>query len=241
MPMQRPPEQDCQYDFYKAKYSTKYFEDYVDRKDSQGRSLRDRIVFDRSVKSIRKTAGIWTLVCQSQEGRQYTFSAKKVLVASGLTSVPSMPNNLKSAGSFDGPIIHSVDFGSSSLEILSRSDIHHVTILGGGKSAADMVYEVVKSGKTVSWVIRAHGTGAPFLVSGKGKGPFRNAFEAASTRFVSSLNPSIFIQSNVWTNFVHRSSVGVSLLQRMLASVDAEIRRVADYQGGARMIRGSPN
>ena len=51
MPMERPPPQDCMNDLFRAKYTTKYLEDYVDNMSHAGQTLRDRIQFNTHVQS----------------------------------------------------------------------------------------------------------------------------------------------------------------------------------------------
>ncbi|KAL1603430.1 hypothetical protein SLS60_005017 [Paraconiothyrium brasiliense] len=104
-------------------------------------------------------------------------------------------------------------------------------VLGAGKSAADVVYEGVKNGKEVHWVIRTTGTGPSFFASARGKGPFKNAFEAAHTRVIASLGPSIFNSENRWTNFLQHSQLGRFLVEQVLAKQDQAIRNEADYHG----------
>lgn len=56
--MKRPPEVDCYHDFYRAKYTTEYLHQYCSRQDENGRTLRDRIIFDANIREIQKIDGI---------------------------------------------------------------------------------------------------------------------------------------------------------------------------------------
>lgn len=228
--MQPPPESGRRHDFYLAKFTAEYLEQYVDRQDKDGHTLREKIVCNMDVQSIKKVDGRWEVVCDDTKGLQKTFSADKLMVASGLTSIPRMPD-LSGAENFGGPVIHSEAFGINEDEILKSDSLKHITILGGGKSSADMVYAAAKAGKEVSWVIRTTGAGAPFFSPGKGKGPYNSAFEAASTRMVASISPSIFNDKNWWTNFLQRTSTGNWLLKKFIAKVDGDIRSEANYRG----------
>lgn len=181
------------------------------------------MVFNANIQSVKKIDGIWNV-----SGEAGTFIAPKVMVASGLCSLPNMPT-LPGKESFGGPIVHTEGFGDA--QIMGTSEIKKLVVLGGGKSAADVVYEGVKNGKEVHWVIRTTGTGPSFFASGKGRGPFRNAFEAAHTHIVASLGPSIFNRENGWTNFLHHNWIGRLLLEKVLAKQDQDIRNEADYHG----------
>ncbi|ORY17620.1 hypothetical protein BCR34DRAFT_621800 [Clohesyomyces aquaticus] len=205
MPLHRPSETDCHYEFCKADYTAGYLEKYVDRRGHDSRTLRDRIRLDSHVKS-----------------------RQNLIVASGTTSSPNMP---KFSGKhlFGGPILHSVDFGAS--DILQCNSSKQIIVIGAGKSSADMVYEAVKTGNEVSWIIRSNGTGAAFFPEDKGRGPYKNAFEAASTRFLALLNPSIYNEQNIWNKFLQNTYLGNWFLRCLITATDNGIRKVADYKG----------
>ncbi len=118
-----------------------------------------------------RSANLQRLVCSS-----------RLMVANGQSSVPNLPN-FSVEGHFHGKIIHSMDFGQSS--IVQDESIQNVAVIGAGKSAADMVYEAVKANKTVSWIIRKTGNGslgaaafAPIDLPT----PYRNGVEASQAR-----------------------------------------------------------
>jgi hypothetical protein len=99
--------------------------------------------------------------------------------------MPSLPGR----HDFLGQVLHQDGFGSSN--ILTSPEIRNITVLGGGKSSADMVYESVKAGKTVSWILKASDTTGPgFFLSPEGAGPYKNAFEIGMTRLAATLTPS---------------------------------------------------
>ncbi|KAL9054839.1 MAG: hypothetical protein Q9206_003376 [Seirophora lacunosa] len=62
--------------------------------------------------------------------------------------MPSLPGQEK----FQNPIVHQKDFGKS--DVLASSASKRVTVLGAAKSAADLVYDCVKAGKAVTWIVR---------------------------------------------------------------------------------------
>jgi dimethylaniline monooxygenase (N-oxide forming) len=152
-PMERPPEKDCMNDLFRARYTGKYLEDYVDHVQAAGRSLRDRVQFNVYVQSVEKHRDRWHLACTGSDGRSNTrtFIAARLMMANGQASIPRYPD-LPGKDGFEGKITHQIDFGKSG--VIQNGNIQHITVLGGGKSAADMVYESAKAGKTVSWVIR---------------------------------------------------------------------------------------
>ena len=227
--MPRPPEEDIYYEFFKAKYTTKYLENYVDLQKHAGKTLRDRIKFGFEVTTVRKLDGEWQVSGKEVSGSRQAFQTSKLMIASGLTSVPKMPD-LPGKERFAGPIIHQEAFGSSN--ILSSPDIQNITVLGGAKSSADMIYSAVKAGKTVTWVIKAINTTGPgFFLSPKGKGPYKNAFEIGMTRLAATFTPSFMNGETWWTWFLHSSRYGVKMMSSFWESVDKETRKEANFEG----------
>ncbi|KAM0140659.1 hypothetical protein ACHAO1_002345 [Botrytis cinerea] len=230
LPMSRPPEEDIYYEFFKAKYTTKYLENYVDTHRYGDTTLRDRIKLATEVRSLLKKDGKWMIETVDMiSGSSDTWKTTKLIVASGLHSIPNMPS-LPGKELFGGPILHQNDFGSSN--ILTSPDIQRITVLGAGKSSADMVYSAVKAGKTVSWIIKASDTNGPgFLLSPKGKGPYKNAFEVGLTRIVATFVPSFLNGNSWWTWFLHSTKYGVKMMNAFWGAVDNETRKDADFKG----------
>lgn len=217
--MKRPPEEDIYFELFKAKHTTNYLESYVDHQIHGGKSLRDRIHFSTEVQSIIKADGVWSVSTRQQvTGTTYTFQSSRVIIASGLTSIPNMPL-LPGKDDFQGQILHHEDFGSS--KILSSSDVQNITVLGGGKSSADMVYSAVKAGKTVSWVLKeTETTGPGVFLSPKGIGPYKNAFEIGMTRVAATFAPSFMSGYPVWRWLLHSTKLGVKLMNVFWGTVD---------------------
>ena len=219
--MERPPESDLYYEFFKAEHTTKYLESYVDNHSYAGQSLRSRIRFGFSVKTARKKDGEWLITGDTAE-----YRSPKLIIATGLFSAPNIPNILGD-DTFQAPIIHQENFGRSS--VLTSPQIQNVAVIGGGKSAADMCYACVKAGKTVSWIIRASGTGPGFLLSPKGKGPYKNAFEIGSTRVAGTLSPSLISPDTWWTRFLFGSRIGQKIVNAIWVGADREVRDGANF------------
>ncbi|KAG6358430.1 hypothetical protein INS49_014314 [Diaporthe citri] len=185
--------EDCMHDFFRAKYTTKYLEHYVDRMSHAGKTLRDRIQFDTHVESIKKVDGQWRFMCVDTitKSEREMFSSR-VMMANGQSSVPNIPN-FPGQEHFHGKIIHSIDFGQS--DIVQNKSIQHVSVIGAGKSAADMVYQAVKAGKTVSWIVGKTGNGSlgpAALAPINLPTPYKSGVEASQARIMASLQPKIF-------------------------------------------------
>ena len=221
-----PPDEDTYYEFFKSKHTTRYLEKYIDHHSFAGQSLRDRICSNFTVDSITKLEGKWVISGRDSSTAVKEFCATKVIVASGLTSVPNIPP-FPGEDLFEGTILHQLDFGQS--RILTSPQVKHVTVLGGAKSAADMVYESVKAGKSVSWVIRASGTGPGFFSSAesnaKSSGPYKNQHEIASTRMAATLTPTFF-EDSWWMKFLHGTRVGMRIVDNVWTRIDSEVRKL---------------
>jgi dimethylaniline monooxygenase (N-oxide forming) len=111
------------------------------------------------------------------------------MMANGQSLLPNLPD-FAGRDCFHGKIIHSIDFGQSN--VIQDESVQHVAVIGAGKSAADMVYEAVKAGKTVSWVIRktCNGSlGAAAFAPVDLPTPYKNRVEASQARIMASLQP----------------------------------------------------
>ncbi|CAL5870399.1 uncharacterized protein PFLUO_LOCUS4635 [Penicillium psychrofluorescens] len=227
--MPRPPDEDVYLEFFKAKHTTKYLNDYVDSHSYGGQTLRDRVKLSIEVQSVLKIQSGWTVVSKERESPlQHTFKTARLIVASGCTSIPNMPS-LPGKDGFLGQVLHQDGFGSSN--VLTSPDVKNITVLGAGKSSGDMVYEAVKAGKTVSWILKATDTTGPgFFLSPKGVGPYKNAFEIGMTRLAATFTPSFMNGANWWTSLLHSSKFGSKIMAGFWDSINTTARAEADFQ-----------
>ena len=177
------------HELYNAKYVAEYLENYVGELVYEDQSLRDRIRFDFTVATVEKVSGKWAFTGHDNKTKAaFAFHASKVMVANNLTSKPHMAI-FPGQDNYQGQLFHQKDFGQSSM--LTSSD-RHITVLGRGKSAADMVYPCVKAEKSVTWVIISSGSGLAAFLSSEGKGRYKNSVELGFTRVMGTFNPSPF-------------------------------------------------
>ncbi|KAL8718411.1 MAG: hypothetical protein Q9225_004454, partial [Loekoesia sp. 1 TL-2023] len=220
MPMPKPPEEDIYKGVFKARHTSQYLENYTDRRVYGGKSLRERILFGYDVQRITKEAGEWTISgIHTSEGTK-TLRSARVVIASGLTSVPNMPT-LPGQEKFGNPIVHQKDFGRSG--VLSSSDLKRIIVLGAGKSAADMVYDSVKAGKTVTWIISATGTGPAFFVSADSKLSPSTLYLIGTLRILATLSPSIFNADSWWNKFLQGTQMGRNQLNKVHDSLNKSV------------------
>lgn len=222
-PFTPPPDADTYYDYFPARYVTAYLQKYMDNHVYNGSSLRSRVRYSCHVEEVKKSGIAWKILCNKGT---LAMETAKLIVATGLTSMPSMPA-LPNQDAFHAPIIHQKDFAR--LDLSERADVTRVSILGGGKSAADIVYAAAKRGKKVSWIIRKSGSGPSAHAPAKGNAIYRNSNEVLYNRFVSSLSPSVF-QSNWLTRGFHQNRWGRRITSWVWSKIDDKYREVADYK-----------
>ncbi len=226
--LQVPKDAPKLHDTFEAKYVTQYLGEYVDAHVYNGTSLRSRIRLNAEVCSIKKIGSSWIMHVNGAVPQ--SVRCIKLAVASGLTSSPIMPKFPRSHD-WNAPILHHRDFGARSNEILEESSAYkNITILGGGKSAADMVYGSVKAGKNVNWIIRKSGEGPGIFMNPATTGRYKNNAEAGSTQKAVTLNPSGFHPMLEWAQMLHQSVSERENLDSKLFAADHRYKAWANYR-----------
>jgi dimethylaniline monooxygenase (N-oxide forming) len=228
-PFTVPKEAEVFNDIFEAKYVADYLEEYVDVHVYDGKSLRDRIRLNFTVRNVEKVGDMWVVNGLSRtDGKESTFESRKVIVATGTTSDAKMPS-FSGQVSFQGPIIHQRDFGAFMRGQPVQSQ--KIAVLGGGKSAADIVYTCAKAGHDVSWIIRKSGEGPGAFTNPaeNAKGPFLNDPELAGTRLFGTMSPSCFNQPNWWTTLVHGTSAGQKVVEGIFAKADQKCKTIGNF------------
>ncbi len=234
-PLTGVPKEDNYHDHFPAKYFTSYLEQYLKDHSYAGSSLGDRIVYGSTVEKLRKQDGQWIA---SIQGTGATYSAPKVVDATGVTSTPNIPN-IQDRDKFKGLAIHHKDFGRSSL--LKDSAYRTVTVLGGAKSAADVAYAAAKAGKSVSWIIRKSGCGPAAYVNAGVGSPYKNANESLYNRFISPFLASFFSERTWWVRFLHSTSYGNAMLGKIWQQMNAQALDGANYDRADGKANGYKN
>ncbi len=231
--MTLPEDATLYHDIFEAKYVTDYLERYVDSHVYDGKSLRDRVITGFGVNAIDKVEGVWVVEgAISSTTSVQQFKTKKLIIATGMTSTGRMPT-FDGQDQFRGQIIHQKDFG----HFLSNgtSNQNRVAVIGGAKSGADAVYNLVKAGKEVHWIIRKSGRGpAIFLYpTMKSDRPFLrrllNDPEFIATRMFAAMSPECFRKPNLVSWFLHRTRLGNYLVTRFWNGCRNICKRKGDF------------
>jgi lysine/ornithine N-monooxygenase len=146
-------------DHIPGEHVNEYFHDYVNEF-----GLTKYIRFNINVKSaVDNGHGGWTLtVIQPGEGVndwEHQIASAKLVVATGLTSEPFMPE-LHVEEAFNAPIYHSSEFAAED----GVGRFKNVTLLNGAKFSWDIAYAYASAGVQVDWIIRKSGHGPCWMM-----------------------------------------------------------------------------
>ncbi|KAG8527394.1 uncharacterized protein KY384_007546 [Bacidia gigantensis] len=229
-PIAIPPEAPNYHGCAEAKYYTQYLEDYIDRHVYADKPLRSRFRFQYRVDNVEKTDDGWSVHATYAHNEQRVFQTSRLAVASGLTSIPNIPSFLSGKHDFQGPVLHHKGFATFSKSSLKSSECENVAVIGGGKSSADMIWECLKKGKHVSWIIREDGDGPALFIPAAAGGRYINSMEKGACRLGALFSSSAFMP-NIWlAKFVQKTQFGMTQLRKKIQAIDQHCRNVAGYQ-----------
>ena len=174
-------------------------QDYLE-KYARDHDLLRRIQFKSWVEKAERCPRGWRL---RLKGSDKTIETAKLMVATGVTSIPNMPTFDMSQASV--PLIHSRDLGSS-VKDLKSSNVRSIVVVGAAKSAYDAVYYLLSLGKKVTWIIRPDGSGPMPILPTESFGC--NSISIGSTRLMSYLSPSILNSTGPLCSFFQRTTIG---------------------------------
>lgn len=169
----------------------------------------DRIRLETSVQSAEhRLDETWLLTTTTKDTPEQTMVARKLIVATGITSQAYLPD-FRGQETFEAPLFHCRDLLQHEEKILQPGQ--KVTVFGGTKSAWDAAYASATSGVQVDWVIRESGHGptwmAPPYVT-----PLKKWLEKlVTTRLLTWFSPCIWGDADGFTNtrsFLHGTWLG---------------------------------
>jgi cation diffusion facilitator CzcD-associated flavoprotein CzcO len=200
--------------------------------------LLERIQFRTKVVEVRQQedghGSGWTLTAESAGGKKQTFECGKLIVATGVLSVPHMPS-IKGLDSFSGPFVHSSEMGPQADALVRNPDVKTVAVLGGSKSSYDAVYLAATTGHKVEWIIRKSGRGPVWVFPPHTYlGPFKAWRERLITRrLFSFMSPCIWkdLSGFGWLrNLLHATRVGKFISQGFWGAIHADMLRDCGYR-----------
>jgi dimethylaniline monooxygenase (N-oxide forming) len=201
-----------------------YLEAYVDKFDLRRRlRLGTRVIGAEKLEEIEGKGG-WTVEVEKaaveSEGpvAREVLLCDKLILATGTSSTPSFPRGIDWR-SFEGPVMHSKEVGTKH-QLLTADNVKRVTVVGGNKSAVDVVNLCALAGKEVDWVIRTEGYGPGFLFEARSHGIHAGAIKAIRASAIPS--PNVLAMSGFWYRFFHsgKSWLGKRVLEFLLSKLD---------------------
>lgn len=213
-----------------------YLERYVDKF-----GLRRCLRLSTRVLGVEKDDGRgWRVEVQdvSGEGGREVLVCDKLTIAAGVNSIPKFPDDIDWS-SFAGPVMHSKDVGTKH-GLLTAENVKRVTVVGGNKSAVDVVYLCAKAGKEVDWVINPSGYGPGILFEAGTKGG--TSFASIKLARMSLITgPSILDVKSWWYRFLHsgKSWLGSWLLRMIMKMLTKEM--MALYRTNENTMKIAPD
>ena len=172
-----------------------------------------RCRFDTVALKVERDGRGWKVYVKSKKAgaTEEILSCDKLIVATGVTSKPRMPNI--DTSNFSGKVLHSKDLGRWH-EFLTSDAVKKVTVVGGNKSAIEAVRLCALAGKTVTWLMRNDGSGPGILFTTRTKGRHRAADGAS--RWTSIVRPGIYATRGWLHRFLYngKSRLGTWLQER---------------------------
>lgn len=204
-----------------------------------------RIRFDTKVTAAeRAESGGWMLKAETQANAAATLEssqlfARKLVVATGLTSEPFIPQ-IPGMESFRGLIFHSKQFQQHA-ESLAK--LRKVTVLGGSKSAWDVAYAYATSGATVHMVIRESGQG-PVWMAPPYVTPLKRWLEKlVHTRFLTWFSPCIWGDEDGYSSmryYYHQTWIGRQLVDIFWSILSNDIFSLVGFDRHPEMKKLKP-
>jgi pyridine nucleotide-disulfide oxidoreductase len=220
--------------FYEAQHVFRYLDDFAQKKEFAGKTIKERIIFGATVKTIKKEDHQWMV--QVDEAQK--FHCRKLIMATGLTSTPKVPNF--STNGSPQLILHSKQLAQE-FQLVSSPKLNHFVVLGGGKSAFDAVQMLCKLEKSVTWVIRTDGTGPAHLATPNAPALLKNSHEIISLRFVAKMSPCIFEPLDGWTRFFHQTKAGSWFTSLIWSLTQSIWHRDANYSKNSNLSKLKPD
>ena len=197
--------------------------------------LTRRIEFGQKVMVAEKTQVGWRLELETARSKgqnigaptaQRTITCSKLVVTAGLTSSP-IPINISGSEKFTAPIVNFGDYAREASRIYDDSSMKQVTVLGGGKSAYDIVYLMATHGKRVTWVVRSSGHGPTYVAPAHIYiGPLRCWLEKlTTTRPLTWLSPCVWGDADGFgfvRNLLHGTSWGRRFVDTFWAKIESD-------------------
>lgn len=146
---------------------------------------------------------VWVRETGKTGPAQEALDCDKLIVATGLTSKPNMPD--VDTSKFAGRVMHSKSLGKEH-KFLTSETVKNVTVVGGCKSALEIVRLCAMAGKNVHWLIRLEGSGPAQMLDVRSENGTPVA-KVAFMKITSQFQPSMLAEKGWWYWFLWSGKV----------------------------------
>ena len=212
----------------------RYLVDFAEYYDLAERTRLNTYV----AKVISRGASGWALETQEKKRDTRLLHAAKLVLATGLSSAPSLPQ-LPGSSAFGKPYFHTRDLAKQEH---SLQDVASIAVLGGGKSAMDVAHHYSSRGVKVHWLIRKSGHG-PKWTSPIRATPFKiRTDKLVNCRLISWFSPCIWAVDGFSRirNFLHRTRLGRILVGKFMKDMQKGIIKQVGYDKHPNTSKSKP-
>jgi hypothetical protein len=200
----------------------------------------DCIRLDHRVESARHNSdGTWQLSV-SHGTDTITIDAKKLIVATGITSQAYLPS-FEGQETFNAPLFHCRDLLQHQDAILQFGE--RATVFGGTKSGWDAAYACATAGMKVDWIIRQSGHG-PVWMSPPYVTPLKKWLEKlVTTRFLTWFSPCIWGDADGFSgirSFLHGTWLGRKIVDAFWNILADDVIQLNGYDKHPEMKKLKP-
>lgn len=178
--------------------------------------IYERLQFRTTVNLVEESESGWNLTVSTPD-KQRIIYASKLILATGLTSTPNIPD-YKDADKFGKPFFHAKDFCMRAEEVKGSKN---AVVVGGAKSAYDVAYAMVEGGSTVDLIIRPDSTG-PVWIAPRKVTPLEHRIDTIlNVRALSWFSPCPWGAEDghgLMRRFLHRTFIGQLLVKTFWSS-----------------------
>ncbi|KAH8732071.1 hypothetical protein GQ44DRAFT_801010 [Phaeosphaeriaceae sp. PMI808] len=212
-------------DHIPGEHVNQYLHEYAKEYDL-GRHIRCQC---RVTSAVDEGSTGWTLSIKKDADSarmNYLIKAKRLIVATGLTSEPYIPM-MEGKHSFDAPIYHTSELARAENGLGS---FKKVVLLSGAKFSWDIACAYASAGIQVDWVIRESGHGPCWMMPNR-LTPLKVIPELLlQTRLITWLSPCIWNDGFSWIrNFFHQHWLGRKITDAFFAKMQHSVEESNGY------------
>ena len=180
----------------------------------------------------------WELRVIHGEQGSFGVHAKKLVVATGLTSDPVMPQ-LPGMETFGKPLFHTKEWAARAEDISGAAT---VAVLGSSKSAMDVANFNAARGAKVHWIIRNSGSG-PAWTSPIRLTPFKIRIDKLLTaRFLTCFSPCIWAVDGYqrFRKLLQNTWLGRKVVSGFFANSEKDVLNIIGYDRDPKTAKLKP-